>query len=244
MASRRGIDVGGDDVCGTASSAGATLRAAALVLLDFDGPVTRLLPAPEYLELAAAAVRLVADAGVEVPAQVRSLTDHGAVLLEVGQRWPDLLDQVEAHCDAVEVLAARTRQPAAGLVELLEVLAAAEIPVAIVTNNGAACVHAFLDRHALAGQVREVYGRLPGRSDRLKPSPAMLLDAATAVGVSPERTVMVGDSVTDIVAATRAGIPAIGLTPATERRRAMTQAGAVAIVDTTADLLARLQTSG
>lgn len=255
---------------GDAARAGDALRAARLAIFDFDGPITRLLPDPEYQELAAAAVALVADAGIAVPAEVATLTDHGAVIVEVGGRWPHLLGRVEALSEAAEVAAAGRRDPARGALELLRALYAAGTPVALVSNNGAACIHAFLDRIGVAAHrpgedprtgagsggprwargapsrpsgpsglvVRGVYGRTAGRADRLKPSPAMLLDAAADAAVPPDQAVMVGDSVTDIVAAARAGIPGIGLTPLPQRAQAMREAGAIAVLDDTAALFA------
>lgn len=84
--------------------------------------------------------------------------------------------------------------------------------------------------------MSHVFGRVSGRADRLKPSPAMLLDAAVAAGVPASAAVMVGDSVTDVEAAAAAGMPGIGLTPDADRSRAMREAGAVAVLPDTAAL--------
>lgn len=208
-----------------------------LVVLDFDGPVTRLLPEPENVELARAAADRVVAAGRSAPEGFLDLEDHGMVLREVARRWPDLLADIEEMCTRAEVAAAATRPPAAGAVEFIVALDDAGTPVAIVTNNAADCVRTFLDRFALTERIASIHGRLPGRAGLLKPSPAMLLDAASRAGVEPGRAVMVGDSLTDIVAAGRAGMVAVGVTSQGPRRTAMLQAGAVHVVPDTAALL-------
>lgn len=249
----------------TNDAVSSPLAGADLVIFDFDGPITRLLPDPEYLDLARAALRVVTDAGHDLPADVAALTDHGAVLVEVGRRWPHLLPEVDALCEAAEIAAAGRRDPVPGALQLLEALRAEGVEVAVVSNNGGACVHAFLDRFGLGarttqavhagtrrtgyqpgqpppvpspGLVGAVFGRIPDRPDRLKPSPAMLRDAAAATGIPVHRAVMVGDSVTDVVAAVRAGMPAVGLTPEPQRTHAMRAAGAVAVLPDMAALAA------
>ncbi|MGW5642093.1 HAD family hydrolase [Saccharopolyspora sp. NPDC003762] len=57
--------------------------------------------------------------------------------------------------------------------------------------------------------VADVSARTNADVSELKPQPHLLLRAASFLGVSPERCVMIGDSATDIEAAQRAGTKCI-----------------------------------
>ncbi|MBK7721914.1 MAG: HAD family hydrolase [Austwickia sp.] len=212
------------------------LAHADLVILDFDGPVVRLLPDPEHIDLAHAALAVLTQAGVDVPEQIARLTDHGAVLAETGRRWPHLHAGIDDLCTQAEVDAARRQPPQPGAGELVQAMAAAGVPVCIVTNNAPACVTAFLQRWPWGHLVRSVHGREPARPERLKPNPAMLLDALAVTGVPADRAVMVGDSVSDVHAARRAQVASVGITADERRATQLRGAGACLVVPDTAAL--------
>ncbi|MEQ8663373.1 MAG: phosphoglycolate phosphatase [Gammaproteobacteria bacterium] len=94
-----------------------------------------------------------------------------------------------------------------GVVAALETLAAEGWTLAVVTNKPARFTAPLLETTALAGYFAAVIcgDTLAHR----KPDPAPLLHAAAACGIAITATVMVGDSVTDITAARRAGMPAL-----------------------------------
>ncbi|MEV4756528.1 HAD family hydrolase [Micromonospora sp. NPDC049559] len=76
-----------------------------------------------------------------------------------------------------------------------------------------------------------------------KPAPDILAAALDRSGVDPQRAVCVGDSVWDVVAAGRLGIPCIGLTCGGTSRGELAGAGAAAVFDDPAALLAALESS-
>jgi HAD superfamily hydrolase (TIGR01549 family) len=71
-----------------------------------------------------------------------------------------------------------------------------------------------------------------------KPHPELVDEALARVGAGP--ACMVGDSVWDVEAAARAGVPAYGLLAGGYGRAELEHAGAVAVYDDVADLLAHL----
>lgn len=75
--------------------------------------------------------------------------------------------------------------------------------------------------------VQEVIGRNPRNIDQMKPDPAMLL-AATARHRG--RSIMLGDSITDVIAASAAGIQTIGLAKNDRRAEELARSGARAVV--------------
>ncbi|MEU2232528.1 HAD family hydrolase [Streptomyces vietnamensis] len=76
-----------------------------------------------------------------------------------------------------------------------------------------------------------------------KPAPDPLEHALSLVGVPADRAVFVGDSVWDMKAARRAHVVCAGLLCGGIPRADLTEAGAAAVYDDPADLLARLRAS-
>ncbi|SCL30120.1 HAD family hydrolase [Micromonospora inyonensis] len=78
---------------------------------------------------------------------------------------------------------------------------------------------------------------------RSKPAPDILVAALEQSGLAAERVVFVGDSVWDVAAAGRLGIPCIGLTCGGTGRAELAGAGAVEVYDDPGALLAHLAES-
>ncbi|SCD58444.1 haloacid dehalogenase superfamily, subfamily IA, variant 1 with third motif having Dx(3-4)D or Dx(3-4)E [Streptomyces sp. BpilaLS-43] len=76
-----------------------------------------------------------------------------------------------------------------------------------------------------------------------KPAPEPVENALDIAGCSAAEAVFVGDSVWDMRAATRAGVPAVAVLSGGICRSDLEEAGAVAVYQDVADLLARLDSS-
>lgn len=94
--------------------------------------------------------------------------------------------------------------PAAPLPALLEGLKARGYRLGVATNDGIAPV----SRHLSEAEVDHLFDFVAGYDSGYgsKPEPGMLLAFCEAVGVAPERTLMVGDSRHDLDAAAAAGM--------------------------------------
>ena len=79
--------------------------------------------------------------------------------------------------------------------------------------------------------------------ERSKPAPDLLQVAVDQHGLDPDRTTVVGDTVWDVEAAARAGMPCIGLTSGGISAQELREAGAVEVYADPADLLAHLEES-
>jgi HAD superfamily hydrolase (TIGR01509 family) len=79
--------------------------------------------------------------------------------------------------------------------------------------------------------------------DASKPEPDIFGAAIERVAVSADGAIAVGDTIYDVKAANRAGIVAIGLTSGPFDRRQLKNAGAIAVFDGAADLLANFDRS-
>ena len=107
----------------------------------------------------------------------------------------------------------------------------------IVSNNAAAAIDAFLQRHHLTAYVRDVLGRPFMRPDLMKPHPHIVRRALTIAEASAESAVLIGDSVSDIDVARTVGVHSIGYGKTRRRRTELWESGADAVVNSVAELV-------
>lgn len=215
---------------------------AGLLLVDFDGPLTRIFPGDGWLEVSA---RVRAEAGrlggPELLAALAAEPDHVQVLRFVAARAPEHVAPLVDLATRLEVQAAGTVDPATHAVAFLEEALDRGAAVAVVTNNAPEVVRVVLDRArpGLTDRLVAVLGRDRSRMLDLKPSPAMLLTALRITGIRPASAVLLGDSVTDVEAGSSAGVPVVGVADDASRRSLLLEAGAVATVPDVGHLLRR-----
>jgi phosphoglycolate phosphatase len=182
------------------------LGRARYVLLDFDGPVCDVfagLPAPDVAERLR---QLVTPHLTPMPPDLVETDDPLHIVHRVGELAPAFGPQAHEELAELEVEAVATAEPTDGSVELLRACAAADRPLAIVSNNAASAVIAYLDQHGLADLVHSVHGR-EADPRLMKPAPYVLDQGLAALAVTdPGQAVMIGDSDTDIEAARAAGV--------------------------------------
>jgi len=83
------------------------------------------------------------------------------------------------------------------------------IPTAIVTSKSQIRAEAQLDALGWGAYFETVVGKIEGRAE--KPDPAPVLLACARLNIAPEKSVMIGDGLADMKAATRAGSRALGI---------------------------------
>jgi beta-phosphoglucomutase-like phosphatase (HAD superfamily) len=130
---------------------------------------------------------------------------------------PTLLRRVEAWLCAEELAAARKAAPTPFGREAVIGAFGAGRTVAIVGNNSAGAIHAYLSRHRLMRYGLAVSGRAYARPDPMKPNPEPILVAAKLANASPADCVLIGDSMADIDGARAAGVSVIGYADRAEK---------------------------
>jgi beta-phosphoglucomutase-like phosphatase (HAD superfamily) len=207
------------------------------ILLDFDGPVCSIFsnhPAPS---VAASLRGGIAAAGVAIPSDIETERDPLEVL-----RWsatlgrPALVRQVEAQLCAEEITAARTAAPTPSGREVIIGAFEAGKSVAIVSNNSAGAIHAYLSRERLSRYLLPVSGRAYARPDLMKPSPEPILAAAKLTNGSPADSVLIGDSMADIDGAHAAGVSVIGYANRPEKVQRFVSANAEVVITSMAEV--------
>jgi phosphoglycolate phosphatase len=203
------------------------------VLLDFDGPITTLMPSPLNAR-AAHAARGPLD-GLELPDEVLTTSDHLAVLRWTFEHAVSRLAAVEVACTAAEVECARASDPSPEIKWLFTQAAQASIPIAVVSNNSEESVSTFLGRLDWLDRFAALACRTPETTRLLKPHPFLVLAATQMLDVPPHDCVFIGDSASDMQAGRAAGVTTIGLAKTSPRRAALSEAGASALMERNAD---------
>jgi HAD superfamily hydrolase (TIGR01509 family) len=128
-----------------------------------------------------------------------------------------------------------------GARELLAALTAARVRWGIATSGYAATARPALELLGLPEDTPMVTRDLVRHA---KPDPDLFLAAAALLGVDPRQTMVVGDSVWDLLAARRAGALGIGLQSGGYGREELERAGAYRVYADPAEMLARLDEAG
>jgi phosphoglycolate phosphatase len=130
----------------------------------------------------------------------RALEAHGVQAHDIEPLVTDMVSVYATRATALTV-------PYEGAREVLDMLKAAEIPMAICTNKSQAITEIILRDMRLASYFDAVVGAEPGRPR--KPDPAPLALILRDFGVSAADAVMIGDSGADAGAAKAAGVPLV-----------------------------------
>ncbi|WP_037314817.1 HAD family hydrolase [Amycolatopsis orientalis] len=203
------------------------------VFLDFDGPVCDV-----FAELAASEVadRLKKLVGPDLPDEVSAAVDPFDVLRYAASCGPNAAHVVERQLARLENEAVSSISPAPGIAEVLDEWVAQGFTVTIVSNNSTDSIRSFLTLHDLASHVRRISARITGDPAHLKPRPALLDAAVRALGTSPARCVMVGDSAADVLAARAAGVASVALATTSAKRKTLAALAPDALVGSLAHL--------
>jgi HAD superfamily hydrolase (TIGR01509 family) len=132
-------------------------------------------------------------------------------------------------------------RPLPGAVELLRTLTEHDVPWAIATSGAEQYARRSLELLELPQDVPLVTRE---QVRYAKPDPDLFLTAAQRIGVDIEHSLVVGDSVWDLLAARRARALGIGLLSGGYGREELIYAGAFRVYDDPLDLLAHLDEVG
>ena len=164
------------------------------------------------------------------------LTEAGdsAAAAKVAQLMPEAWDRYQWHYERVNGQFS-TLYP--GVAEGLAALAKAGYPMACLTNKPTAFAHELLKAKGLHGYFAHVFGG--DAFERKKPDPMPLVKTCEALGTTPAKTLMVGDSSNDAQAARGAGCPVVLVTYGYNHGEPIRAVNADAFVDSLMELTAR-----
>jgi HAD superfamily hydrolase (TIGR01509 family) len=146
-----------------------------------------------------------------------------------------------AHADAYQALG-RSVRPLPGARELLSFLSEAKIPWAIATSGRMETAAVNLRALGVDPEKDAVVTR--DQVKYAKPDPDLFLAAAAKLGAEIERAIVVGDSIWDMLAATRCRALGVGLLSGGYGDEELRESGAIRVYDDPADLLDHLDEVG
>ncbi len=165
-----------------------------------------------------------------------------ALLRETGRRMSDeetaRVLRIHKESFARQVKGVR---PLPGARELLTYLTKARVPWAIATSGRLESAQPLLDSLGVPAGVPVV---TRDQVEHAKPDPDLFLAAAGRLGVPVEESIVVGDSVWDLLAARRAHALGVGLLSGGYGEDELQQAGAYRVYQDPADLLKHLDEVG
>ncbi len=180
-----------------------------MVLIDVDGTLVDSVP-----DLAYCVDEMMERLGLAPhgEAKVRNWVGNGVerlvrrALVGALEGEPEQALFERAYPDFLELYSANTAVRTClypGVIEGLEWLAANDYPLGCVTNKASRFTMPLLETLGIAGRFRTIIcgDTLPTS----KPDPGPLLHAAAQLGAEPSRSLMIGDSVSDVKAARAAG---------------------------------------
>lgn len=205
---------------------------------DFAEAIARMLADLQLPALDAALIEHMVGKGTEhllrsVLAHVLAQAGHSADALPaaVARLLPTALARYEQHYLAIN---GQHSALYAGVLEGLQALRAGGLRLACVTNKPLAFTRPLLAAKGLQGLFEQVFG---GDSFATKkPDPLPLLKTCEALGTTPVRTLMLGDSSNDAQAARAAGCPVVLVTYGYNHGQSVEAVGADALIDSIAQL--------
>jgi phosphoglycolate phosphatase len=134
---------------------------------------------------------------------------------------------------------AQDTRPYPGVPELLDALIAQGLKLAVLSNKRDDFTNQLVQKLFSRWPFAEVRGERQGVPR--KPHPQAALEIATVLACDPARCVFVGDTAVDVQTARAAGMHAVGVTWGFRPALELSQAGAHAVLEHPAELLALLQ---
>jgi HAD superfamily hydrolase (TIGR01549 family) len=142
---------------------------------------------------------------------------------------------VEKH----ELQSAKQTKLFSGIPETLKTLKDANLKLALCTISGTKAAMFILERFNLAQFFDSVTTR--DNVSEVKPHPEHLETALESLGVLPQNTVMVGDSVKDVVCANRVKVMSVGVTTGLSSKEDLVSSGANYIASSANDVSGLIQ---
>lgn len=178
------------------------------LLLDFDGPVCSVFAGLPAREVARSLREYLRG---EVPDGWMVHTDDPhEILRATAELGSDVAARANQELTRLEVEAVKTAEATPHAVELIDRAKANAAKVAIVSNNAQSAVMSYLSENGLLNRIDNISARSAPDPKLMKPNPYLVASALSALHAARESSALVGDQVSDVIAAHDAGIRAVG----------------------------------
>jgi len=187
------------------------LGSAEALLLDFDGPICAVFTGIPACRVASK-LRTVLTAGgdIRLPSEIILTEDPFDVLSYAASVGKDQAGRVEAALEKFELESVTRAELIDGSLALMANCSALGLAIAIVSNNSASAVERFVNAKNIDRYVDVVSARNGSDVSVLKPNPYLVSSALHSLQVQASKSVLIGDSATDMVAGKLAGSSVFG----------------------------------
>ncbi|CAM5611881.1 hydrolase [Streptomyces spiroverticillatus] len=224
--------------------AAQAITGATCVLFDFDGPICGLFAEHRAHDIAERLIAWLEREDFVVPLTGAERDDPHAVLRVVGASRSPLVHRLEKALTDEELRASVTAEPTPHVDRLIRAWSSRGVPLAIATNNSPLAAESYLTRRDLTSCFdRHIYGRTRNL-DHLKPDPDCLNRALHALDADPAKSLMIGDTPSDLEAARRAGVAFLGYAEVGRRTDRLRRAGAETVIHSLEDVLVHVESDG
>jgi phosphoglycolate phosphatase-like HAD superfamily hydrolase len=212
------------------------LDAIRYLLLDFDGPICSVFagfPAGQVAEQLRACLR-----DQTPPSWMAGSVDPHEILRASAEFGPEVAEYAHRKLSALEIQAVKSAVPTPYAEDVILGARTVGAKVAVVSNNAETAVIAYLSATGLARDIDYVSARTSADPWMMKPNPYLVAQAIQILKADRNSAVLVGDQVSDVIAAHRTGIRAIGYANKDGKVEKFKAASADLIITSMSDLLA------
>jgi len=188
------------------------LAATDAILLDFDGPVCSVFSGVSANHVAEQLrIKLRCHTRTRLPVRIEETQDPFDIFRYSADLNKRTAVYIESALTTYELEAVDYAEPTPSSGDFIREWIATGRKLAIVTNNSPKAVYRYAQIHKIEQLGDVVFGRNSSNPMLLKPSSHALQDALTSLQTDPTRSLFVGDSLTDQLAAAKvAGLRFIG----------------------------------
>lgn len=154
--------------------------------------------------------------------------------------FPDIKRKVQSIVEKHELMSAKVTKMFPGIPETLKSLKDMNLKLALCTISGKKATQLILERFNLEHIFDVVITR--DQVSEVKPHPEHLEAVLEALNVLPQNSVIVGDSVKDVVCASRVNVISVGVTTGLSTKEDLVSCGANYIASSANDVTKLIQT--
>lgn len=208
------------------------------LLLDFDGPVCSVFAGFTASDIAASLREYLRK---EAPdGWMAQTNDPHEILRSSVELGPGVAERAHEELTKLELEAVKSAEPTPYAADLIHRAKASGAKLAIVSNNAQKAVVAYLADNGLLASIDNVSARSAPNPVLMKPNPHLVNEAVNALSAERESSALVGDQVSDVIAAHRAGVPAVGYANKSGKVDRFKEVSADLIITSMAELFAHV----
>jgi phosphoglycolate phosphatase-like HAD superfamily hydrolase len=162
--------------------------------------------------------------------------DPHKILRSSGELGQNIAARIHRELANLENDAVKSAKPTPYAADVIEHAKWVGAKVAVVSNNDQSAVTSYLVASGLSSVIDCVSARSSADPALMKPSPYLVNEALSALGAERASSALVGDQVSDIIAAHQANIPAIGYANRTGKVKSFADSGADAVIESMSEL--------